>query len=301
MSTQLSFDETFILSIWVELILYGLYLGLFCVSICIIVQDGSYKTTPRKIMFGTMVIMFVLATIHMGINLYRLLRGYVWLRDAPGGPAAYFADLARWDHIVKDSIYVTQTLLGDTLVIYRCWIVWSNSYRVIVLPLALLISSAYCGINVCWLFTKASGVSIFASRLAHYITVYFSLCFTENILTTAAVSILKPEDNSGIMAFVRIVVESAAIYAAATFILLLLYTPNLNIQYIALETITPIVGIVFTSITVRLALHNRKTVKHQTYTTSIPMQPMTVHIMQSIETDVELRSKNEDNRLFSTN
>jgi len=51
------------------------------------------------------------------INLYRLLQGYVWLRDAPGGPAAYFGELGRWDHILKDSIYVAQSIIGDSVVV----------------------------------------------------------------------------------------------------------------------------------------------------------------------------------------
>jgi hypothetical protein len=52
----------------------------------------------------------------VGVNLYRLLRGYVWLRDTVG-PAAYFLDLGRWDNIAHDAINAVVTWIGDFLVV----------------------------------------------------------------------------------------------------------------------------------------------------------------------------------------
>ena len=52
----------------------------------------------------------------VGVNLYRLLRGYVWLRDTVG-PTAYFLDLGRWDNIAHDAINAVVTWFGDFLVV----------------------------------------------------------------------------------------------------------------------------------------------------------------------------------------
>lgn len=91
-------------------------------------------------MFLAMMFMFMLATLHNSkllprsedssrgrtirsysvrkvLNLFRLLQGYVWFRDAPGGPAAYYNNIARWDHVFKGTIYVTQAIIGDGLAV----------------------------------------------------------------------------------------------------------------------------------------------------------------------------------------
>ncbi|PPQ91290.1 hypothetical protein CVT25_006233 [Psilocybe cyanescens] len=54
-----------------------------------------------------------MATFHLAMNGYRLLRGYADERLSPGGPVAYIGNLKLWDHILKDTIYATQENLGS--------------------------------------------------------------------------------------------------------------------------------------------------------------------------------------------
>jgi hypothetical protein len=35
----------------------------------------------------------------------------------PGGPAAYFADVAQETYVVKNAIYILQTLVGDAVAV----------------------------------------------------------------------------------------------------------------------------------------------------------------------------------------
>lgn len=58
-------------------------------------------------------VMFFIATFHLVMNAYRLVRGYVDDRLAPGGPVAYIGNLRLWDHILKDTLYATQENLGS--------------------------------------------------------------------------------------------------------------------------------------------------------------------------------------------
>lgn len=58
-------------------------------------------------------VMFFIATFHLAMNCFRLLRGYVDDRLAPGGPVGYIGDLRKWDHILKDTLYATQENLGS--------------------------------------------------------------------------------------------------------------------------------------------------------------------------------------------
>lgn len=52
----------------------------------------------------------------IGLNLYRLLRGYVWLRSTIG-PANYFLDLGRWDNIAHDLVNALTTWFADFLLV----------------------------------------------------------------------------------------------------------------------------------------------------------------------------------------
>jgi hypothetical protein len=90
-----------------------------------------------QIFFGAIVIMFISTTAHVGkpfdfptqicvapayslgipaINLYRVLRAYVWLADEVG-PAAYWGNLSRWDTITHGTLNAFTTWVGDCLVV----------------------------------------------------------------------------------------------------------------------------------------------------------------------------------------
>lgn len=52
----------------------------------------------------------------VGINLYRLLKGYVYLEDTIG-PAVYFGDLTRWENVLHEILNALTTWIGDFLVV----------------------------------------------------------------------------------------------------------------------------------------------------------------------------------------
>lgn len=81
--------------------------------------------------------------------------GFVINADTfPGGPVDFFADMTQTTFIIKNAVYILQTLLGDAVVvgshdnqydipfssqikqIYRCYSVWRR-LRFIVLPMVL--------------------------------------------------------------------------------------------------------------------------------------------------------------------
>jgi len=326
MAMQDPFQETFLLSIWLEGVLYGLYSCLFCTSVYIILQKKNFQTVPSRVMFGSMLAMFFLATMHLAVNLYRLLRGYVWLRDAQGGPAAYFDDLAKWDHMLKFAIYVTETVVGDALVIYRCWIVWDKNYYIIAVPFALLVCTPAFGSYILWLYTNSSNVStaIFNPRLHRFIATWISVVLSQNIITTSliayriwrhehVVSVLDTRGRSSLIPIARIMVESAAIYVLAELILLILYSISSPWEYIALESVVPIIGIVFALITVRLAVRSRKLQNatsgfttggsHTGGTVDVPLRPMAITITRSVHKDMEdgEGTDGEDRHTLSSN
>ena len=61
--------------------------------------------------------MFCFSTAHVALGFYRLIRGFIELRDAPGGPGAYFADVSTPPNVLKVTIHSVNSILGDSIVV----------------------------------------------------------------------------------------------------------------------------------------------------------------------------------------
>jgi len=277
---QLPLDVAGAVSVWFETLLYGMYCSLFFETVYIILKKRMTKTIPAKIFFGATILMFFVATTHVALNLYRLLRGYVWLRDTVG-PTDYFLDLGRWDNIAHDAINAIMSWIGDFLVIYRCFIVWNNNYYIIAIPSVLLILSVIANSIALHLFTKVPLGTIFGPNLVHWMNTIYALALVQNTMTTgliawriwrqerasAVIGVQSSTSRSSLIPIVRIVIESAALYVLEMIVLIVLYTLNNNGQFVLQEAAVPTVGIVFTLMTVRLAMRSSKTLMTTTVRT----------------------------------
>ncbi|EIW74870.1 hypothetical protein CONPUDRAFT_159641 [Coniophora puteana RWD-64-598 SS2] len=148
-----SLDALAVVSLVLEGIIYGASLILFTVIIRVLLRrDG-----PRRAFFcklTTAIALCILSTIHMAINVVRVVEGFVLYQGTyPGGPTAFFADVTQWSFTFKTLLYLLQTLIGDGIVIFRCFIAW-QSWKVVAFPIAL------------W-FAVAGGVSVYHTVCAY--------------------------------------------------------------------------------------------------------------------------------------
>jgi hypothetical protein len=103
---------------------------------------------------------------------------------------------------------------------------------------------------VCGLYpTVDPNASIFNPVLLDWITAFYSIAVTQNIITTGlmALRLWQVEKQSAryrlgggnFIPVMKILVESAALYLLIEILLLALYTVDHNAQYILLECVTP--------------------------------------------------------------
>ncbi|KAK7690206.1 hypothetical protein QCA50_006857 [Cerrena zonata] len=269
MPGQISLQKTFLISIWAEGIVYGIFTCLFtlCVYINFSIRRGEH-TTHSMIMFSVGALMFIIATLHLAINAYRLVTGYVNHADTTGGVIAYLGDLSSWHHVLKDGLFATQELFGDSVAIYRCWVIWNHNYRIILIPSILFLATTALAYAALALFTQLPpDTSIFSThfKLRHWITIFYALEVVQSALITGfiayriwttdrAVAPFRPDARGKLLPIVRILIESVALQLTAEFILLILYAVKNNGQYIVLETICSLVGITYTALTIRVTL-----------------------------------------------
>ncbi|KAF8524145.1 hypothetical protein BU17DRAFT_85252 [Hysterangium stoloniferum] len=271
MSAQVPLDVVNVLSVWFEVFLYGLYCTLFIQSVYITLKRQRTKTVPAKVFFISTIVLFIVATSHIAVNLYRLLRGYVWLVEDPG-PVIYFNDLGRWENIAHDAINAVMTWIGDVLLIYRCFIIWDNNYYIIGLPTLLLIMSIVTNSVALHLFTEVRLGTLFSPSLVAWMNSIYSIALAQNTITTALIAyrlwrqesesakagLRDDSPKSSLRPIIRIVIESAVIYVLTAIVIIILYARGNNFQFVIQEAIVPIIGIVFTLISVRLAMHTSK-------------------------------------------
>ncbi|KAJ7432399.1 hypothetical protein FB451DRAFT_1420643 [Mycena latifolia] len=312
---QYPLDKTFLVATWLEALVYGFYLSVFGFSIYVNITSTRGRTTHNLIMFTASVAMFILASLHVAMNCYRLVRGYVDFRTIPGGPVGYLGVLSTWHHIFKDTLYATQSILGDAVAVYRCWILWNRDYKFVIFPFMLLLTSTVSGYMVCALYTTVDPTAtVFDLRLTNWITTFYSIAVVQNIITTSlmALRLWQGEKQSAryrmgggaFLPVLQILVESAALYLFVEILLLSLYAANYNAQYILLESVTPIVGITFGLITVRITLRAQQNSRapedftgvsdgRQTFG-SIPLRRIAVNIstqMEDVRDELHTRTK----------
>ncbi|KDQ28144.1 hypothetical protein PLEOSDRAFT_157989 [Pleurotus ostreatus PC15] len=271
MASQLPLDIAGILSVWMECLLFGIYASLFIQTVFLMWKQRLIRTGPSKIFFWGTLLMFLIAATHVALNFYRLLRGYVWLREEVG-PENYFLDLGRWDNVAHNALNAIMTWVADCLIIYRCFIVWNHNYYIIIVPSLLLIMSIIANGIALKEFTDVPLGTIFGATLVHWMNTIYALAFVQNVMTTGLIAwriwrqekesvnvgIHSADSRSSLLPIVRIIIESAMIYVVELLVLIILYALKHNAQFVVQEAVVPTVGIVFTLMTIRISKRSYK-------------------------------------------
>ncbi|KIK61183.1 hypothetical protein GYMLUDRAFT_590960 [Collybiopsis luxurians FD-317 M1] len=216
--------------------------------------------------------MLLLATVHIIIDFVRILQAFVAGQpSSQEGGIAYYADLSNPLHVVKTVFYVTQTILGDGVMIWRFYVVYQKRILYAVPFLIVLAVNAAAGYVVCWSLSEAHPGSNIFHTAASWITTFFVLTMCINALCTILIALRifltsSPSKASGqslLPVFVTIV-ESGALYASGVLGLLIAFLSGSNGQYPALDICTPLVGIVYCLIVLQIRYHLDRRVRGTT-------------------------------------
>ncbi|TFK34658.1 hypothetical protein BDQ12DRAFT_762712, partial [Crucibulum laeve] len=248
----------------------GIYSCLFFESMYIMLKRRSAHVTSAKVFLGSITVMYLLATGHIIVNLFRLLRGFI-LNVEPLGPSVYVWDFTRWENLTQNCMLCIMTWLGDALVIYRCFIIWNNNIYVVALPIILLLLSISTNALLLWWYTHPGSATL-AQTLPWMETIY-PFAFAQNVLTTGMIAfkiwrqhrsssasgVIDTASRLSLINIVRIIVESAMIYTVQLLILIILNPFHHNAQFIVQSAVVPSIGIVFVLIAVRVHFSRSRT------------------------------------------
>ncbi|KIJ35026.1 hypothetical protein M422DRAFT_212789 [Sphaerobolus stellatus SS14] len=262
---DIALDKTYLVTLWVETLLYGSYAVLF--SICIHILVFGPKRGVNRNLLVTAVAMFALSTIHVCVDLARAINAFITNSHEPEGASEYYAQIWLWLNIFKQALYATNNILADGLVIYRCYIVWGFHWKIIVLPSIMLIGTTVCGYLAVFNFSQVvPGQNVFALNIAEWGTALFSLSLATNIVVTSLIAgriwwisrqtqaHVGRKHRQKYNNAVAIILESGAIYSVSQMTLLILYCVKTNAVFIVYDALAQIMGIVPTLIIVRVGL-----------------------------------------------
>lgn len=302
MSSGVPLDTATIIATALEGILYGFSVLMFLGTM----WASRYPDANRPIAFAA-ILLLLLSTAHLVVDIIRLEDGFVKYRDVfPGGPVAFFQDISQPTFVTKNLIYALQTMLGDGVVIYRCYAVWQSVW-VIILPCMLWCCSSVAALMAPYYASQATGGSIYTNQTAKWITALFALTLATNLISTGLLvyriwtierKISSSRATKGtMMPIVYVLIDAAILYSAALLTILVCFICANNAQYIMLDMIMPIISISFCMVLLRLT--PRETTPRLipvTYSASInarerrslpeyPLKPLEVHISQWTHND----------------
>jgi len=247
-----------LVSLFVESILYGLFILLFVLANSILLGKKKRAMGINKPMVFASFIMFILSTVHIAIDMRRAMDAFLDGRS--------IAAVNTPSYVLKSTAYCMQTLVGDGFMLFRVYLVWNGDKRACLPILVCFIASIGTGIGAIQGFTRVkSSDPVFVSELHNWIVSFFSLTLFTNFSCTSLIAgriwwihrqVGRAAEVSGrgLGPAIIIIIESGAIYSVCLILLLSLYLSGSYAQYVLLDGVVQVVGVVFSMVIVRVGL-----------------------------------------------
>ncbi|KAJ7310001.1 hypothetical protein DFH08DRAFT_899119 [Mycena albidolilacea] len=287
MVQYISADKAGLLSTVLEALLYGFSVLMFIATLWILVRGRPWSQVNHR-MFVIACLLFALSTIHLGVDINRLVSGFIRFRDiTPGGPPAWFANPSDPSFVFKSIVYGFQTALGDGVVIYRCYMVW-NSIWVIIFPIILWFgvvgksATATGGVYACT-SPSTDSTGIFAQQVGKWITAFYSTTLACNLTATALLAyrlwtidrnVRRTRVGRGVtIPILLVVVDAGALYSMTLLSALIGFALGSNGQYVVLDMVTPIISIAFYMVILRIGIAQHSPSRDNTNASTLPRVP----------------------------
>ncbi|KAF7422213.1 hypothetical protein PC9H_010369 [Pleurotus ostreatus] len=217
-------------------------------------------------------LMLVFATLDVAFGLHNNILAFV--KTPPvvigadgaeeGGPEAVFDDIGRWTNVMKMVNYVAQTFVGDSILLYRCFVVYDRNWWVVAFPILLWLGTTACGIMTSYSEAAVGVGTLDQSVIKPFITSMLVLTLATNMLTTGLIvlriwkvdtraSHFRPTAShalprappSPLARVMRVLIESGLIYTTTILVLFGTYLAGSNAILALSNAVVQIIGVTF--------------------------------------------------------
>ncbi|KAJ7157768.1 hypothetical protein C8R46DRAFT_1112723 [Mycena filopes] len=247
-----------IVSFGLEGILYGFSVCMFGLTVWILLfqRHGGKVNTPMIIVAC---IMWILSTTRMIIDISQTVKAFTNHISSPTAPEEFLSNFSGSIPLLNNAVYGLQTLLGDGVVLYRCYVVWGR-FDVIILPFMAWLASFGM---VCWILTSLSRGTAVPIE-ANEIVILYATTLAANLSGTLllAFRIWKADQNarklnsthSTLRPILAVILESGALYTITLIMAMITILHFLAMEYVVNTLIPSIISITFSMVFIRVGL-----------------------------------------------
>ncbi|TFY61423.1 hypothetical protein EVG20_g7071 [Dentipellis fragilis] len=156
--------------------------------------------------------------------------------DFPDGPSQWFGKLKMSTFISKNVIYALQTVTGDSVVIYRCYVIWQSIY-IIIVPIIMLLATIATAVGSVWSADNLpDGATIFSSNTLPWITSFWAISLSMNVICTSLLfykiwtTTADDRRKQTVQPILLTMVDAALLYTVSLTIFLILFAIKSNGQ-----------------------------------------------------------------------
>ncbi|KAI0063029.1 hypothetical protein BV25DRAFT_496880 [Artomyces pyxidatus] len=256
---MLTFSGSEIVALCLESAVYGLYTSLFVTCIQVLLKRRTPSGINVRLILVSF-ILFALITWHVVIDAIRLVLAFTESQTTHGADL-YYSDVKALLGTMKTSVYLVTTVVSDLFILYRCYVVWNAKWSVIILPALLYIADCGTGIAAVYTVTLISTDVYFNDRQEQVTNSFFSCTLALNAVCTGLIAFRiwwtqrlnrDTKISSNLSHVTMILIESGSIYLVSLIFLVATYSAHSLVFNIFLDLISPIIGVVFSLIIVRV-------------------------------------------------
>ncbi|KAJ8076002.1 hypothetical protein PM082_021984 [Marasmius tenuissimus] len=211
--------------------------------------------------------MLLIATLHFTVVFYRACIAFQGTsNEAPG---IFLTRLHLWHRVFQDMLFVTQESLGAAAAIYRAWVLWGKDWRLLSVLFVVYAAELATGYGSCILYLRTPAEddeqALHLENLDKWIKTHARILVGLNCITTSLIvfRIWRTKLNSSkyplfptrLDNVLRFVLESAMLQLIPEILFMILQSFNLDVTYIFLATLVPLIAIAFNTMTLRMKLH----------------------------------------------
>jgi len=249
------------LALFLQAILFGIFLTLAFITVLVLLSRKE-NTRANKFLLLVLCLMTILATAHMVLDFVRALDAFLY-QPGPNGASDFYNNLLDPWFLVKQILVLLQTVLGDGVNIWRCYIVYNQRYIFVAPPLVIMVGSIVCGCLVMVTTSNLSADATVYGVLRRWVAAYFSLTFFTNFYCTVMIAwriyaVGRSHANfRHHFPIIIVIIESGALYTSGVIAFLCALFAGSNGQNTAIDLITPLVGIIFCLIILQIRFHRK--------------------------------------------
>ncbi|EKM58160.1 uncharacterized protein PHACADRAFT_252245 [Phanerochaete carnosa HHB-10118-sp] len=252
-----SIDVLVLIGFACESLLYGAYCVLFLASLYVLFYVWGSRGTDRTVVVLHLCL-FVACTLHYALEFNHF---YTYLGTS-GVVGFANEDLHQF---IADCVVSVADFLGDLILIYRCWIIWSCQYYIIVLPLLTSAGGLICASVVGKLVWGTTGANVSPSIVPLGLASFVLPLCTNVIVTSLMVGriwymsrgtaeLYKVAGSSATRKAIHVMVESGMLYFAVQLVFVVVYGLNLPSDVIMIAIAVQTYGIASTLIIIHVGL-----------------------------------------------